>query len=116
MQDRAVISLAGPNGIRVPRVTVARSFLRRAKGRLFTSDFTMGEGLLLIPCNEIHMLGMKYALDIVFLDKGLKILATREALPIGTLRLACPGAWATLELPVGTLTAAWKPDTTLTLE
>ena len=113
MNDGQVIALSGPQGILVPRVTVARSFLRRAKGRLFTSEFPMGEGLLLIPCNEIHMLGMKYALDIVFLDRDLSILAVRPNLAVGTLRLACAGAWATLELPVGTLDARWKAGTKL---
>jgi len=68
----------------------------------------MGEGLLIVPCSEIHMIGMKYALDIVFLDKELTILAIRQALPVGTLQLSCPGAWATLELPVGTVDGKWR--------
>lgn len=107
MRDGAILTLRSSNGIHVPRVTVARSFWSRFRGRLGTREFPEGEGLLLVPCHEIHMLGMRYALDVVFLDAELRILATRTALPPGTLQLSCKGAWATLELPAGTLDHRW---------
>ncbi|MEO7995646.1 MAG: DUF192 domain-containing protein, partial [bacterium] len=96
-----------PSGISVPRVTVAAGFWRRFMGRLWTSDFPMGEGLLLLPCHEIHMLGMKYPLDVVFLDRSLTVLAVHPNVRIGIPQLAHPGAWATLELPVGTVGDGW---------
>lgn len=116
LTDRTIVQLSASNGILVPRVSVARSFWKRFVGRLGTSDFPMGEGLLIVPCSEIHMIGMKYALDIVFLDKALTILATRQALPVGTLQLACKEAWATLELPVGSVDGKWREGLKLEME
>lgn len=107
-KDGAVVALHGPSGVLVPRMTIARSFLRRLKGRLGTPDFPAGEGLLIVPCKEIHMLGMKYAIDVVFLDRELKVVGMRPELPVGTLRLALNEAYCTLELPAGTLDGSWK--------
>ena len=114
-RDGQVVALHGPRGVLVPRVTIARSFMRRLRGRLGTRDFPAGEGLLLVPCKEIHMLGMKYPLDVVFLDRELTVLAMRRDLPPGTLQLALNGAYCTLELPMGTLDGHWKDGMRLAL-
>jgi len=64
-----------------------------------------GAGLLIPRCSSVHTFGMRFALDLVFLDGRLRPLAVRRALP--PLRLAGRrGASAVLELPAG----AWARE------
>lgn len=57
------------------RIRVATGFWQRFRGLMLTSEPADGEGLLLSPCNSIHMMFMLYPIDAVFLDAGNKIKA-----------------------------------------
>lgn len=63
------------------RVKVADSFWQRFRGMMLAPEPADGEGLLLAPCNSIHMMFMLYPIDAIFLDAGLKIRALYEKLP-----------------------------------
>lgn len=63
------------------RVKVADSFWQRFRGMMLTTEPAEGEGLLLSPCNSIHMMFMLYPIDAIFLDASLKIKALYEKLP-----------------------------------
>ena len=63
------------------RVRVADSFWQRFRGMMLSAEPADGEGLLLSPCNSIHMMFMLYPIDAIFLDAGLKIKALYEKLP-----------------------------------
>lgn len=76
------------------------TFLRRLRGLLFTRSLPEGEGLLLAPCNSVHMLGMLYALDIVYLDEAYRVIKIVPSLPPFGLSV-CLKAAAALELPAG---------------
>lgn len=71
------------------RVRVADSFWQRFRGLMLTAEPAEGEGLLLSPCNSIHMMFMLYPIDAIFLDASYKIKALYEKLPpwIGFSRL-----------------------------
>ncbi len=89
------------------RCKVARSFSLRAKGLLGTRSLEPGQGLLLDPCNNIHMWFMSTAIDAVFLRKRkdrnfdvvgvYKRLKPWKLMPVGIWNSHC-----TLELPSGT--------------
>ena len=49
------------------RVVVADTVWKRLKGLLGAPALQPGEGMLLDPCQAIHMYGMKQALDVAFL-------------------------------------------------
>ena len=83
------------------RASVARSFFRRLKGLLGTASLPDGEGLLLSPCNSIHMFGMKYAIDVVFLDKELVVVDVLENIAPGKASRVYRKAYCCLELPAG---------------
>ncbi len=51
------------------RCAYAPGFAFRSRGLLGREGLGEGEGILLMPCNSIHMFGMKFAIDAVFLDK-----------------------------------------------
>ena len=85
----------------VASLRLADSFWLRLKGLLGTATLPEGEGLLLRPCNCVHTCGMRYAIDVLFLDSDGRILKLVQAL--APWRSAC--CWraaATLELPAGT--------------
>ena len=47
---------------------VADNIFTRVRGLLGRSTLEPDEGLLIVPCPSIHMFGMKFALDVIFLN------------------------------------------------
>ena len=85
------------------KVRMATTFLARLKGLLGTDSLQSGHGLFLKPCNSIHMFGMKYAIDAVFLNNELKVVAMVEKIQPGAYSKRYKEATACLELPAGTI-------------
>ena len=84
------------------RITVADTFWKRLRGLLGTREWPEGNALLISPCNSVHMFGMKYCLDVLFLDRQNMVLEAVESLAPGRIKLCC-GAKCVVELPVGTV-------------
>lgn len=57
-----------------------------------------GEGLLIPRCRSVHTFGMRFAIDVLFLDRERRTLAIRRAVPRNRI-VREPGAAAVLELP-----------------
>jgi len=75
----------------------------RAHGLLGRDHFAPGDGLILDPCRLIHTFFMRFAIDVVFVDRRQRV--TRVARDVPPFRFAW-GGWSarvTLELPAGTL-------------
>lgn len=83
------------------RVRVADNFLTRALGLLVGRPLGAAEGLLIAPCSSIHTLGMRYAIDVVFIDRQARVLRVCPAVGAGRMRFAS-GARGVLELRSGT--------------
>ena len=49
-------------------VRTAETFLSRLVGLLGTAAIAEGEGLWIVPCRSVHTLGMRYPIDVAFLD------------------------------------------------
>ena len=64
----------------VASVHLADTFWLRLKGLLGTAALPEGEGLFLCPCNCVHTCGMRYAIDVLFLDSDGRILKLVQAL------------------------------------
>jgi len=79
---------------------VADSPVSRMKGLLGRKELNSGEGLLLRPAGSIHTFFMRFPIDAVFLDEGLRVLEISDDLrPWRTASKR--GAKAVLELPAG---------------
>ena len=78
----------------------ALSFLQRLRGLLARDASWLGTKsvLVLAPCNSIHTFGMKYAIDVAFLDKCGKVLLSKENI-VPSKRLRCKDAICVLERP-----------------
>ena len=85
------------------RVTVATTRSERRRGLLGRSHLEPGEALLIAPCNGVHMFFMRFAIDMLALDKnGVVVDAVSELKP-WRIRLPRHGSYSVLELPAGTL-------------
>ena len=86
--------------IRGRRVPVATSRAARLLGLSHLDRRRAGVGLLIPGCRSVHTFGMRFPLDLVFLDFDLRPVALRRAVP--PRRLAYERrAQAVLELPAG---------------
>jgi len=85
------------------RVGLADGWLARLRGMLARPAPRSGEGLLLTPCRSVHMYGMRFSLDIAFLDAEGAVVATYRSLSPGSRTRWHRNAVHALELPAGTL-------------
>jgi uncharacterized membrane protein (UPF0127 family) len=83
--------------------TVWTRLWTRLKGLLGAPPLQRGEGMLLEPCQAVHMFGMKQALDVAFLDGDGQVIALYHDLRPGKRSRYHGKARQALELPVGTL-------------
>jgi uncharacterized membrane protein (UPF0127 family) len=82
------------------RCRVADGPLTRLRGLMGRQSLPPGDGLLLKPAPSIHTFFMRFAIDAVFLDADMNVLAVRPDL--APWRMAGRrGARAVLELPGG---------------
>src|SRR5258705_9426165 len=91
------------------RVEVAETSETRKRGLLGRTGLEPGTGLWLVPCEWVHMFGMKFAIDIVVLDKNNVVVGVQEGLKPGWIGRLFWRAHSTLELPVGTIRASGIP-------
>lgn len=83
-------------------VEQARGFLARARGLLGRRVFDPGAALVLAPCTSVHSLGMRFAIDVLFLSSDGTVL---KSLALPPWRMS-PFVWrarSTIELPAGTI-------------
>ena len=82
-------------------VLIADSFFTRLGGLMFRKSLPQETGLLLAPCNSVHVCFMRFAIDVVYLDKEYRIIKVVNNLKPWIGVSLCRKAWATLELPAG---------------
>jgi uncharacterized membrane protein (UPF0127 family) len=95
------VALANDDGdVVVENCLLAETALSRCRGLLGRSGLSSGEGMLLRPTSSVHTAFMRFAIDVVFLDRADRVLKVADDL--GPWRMAgCRGARAALELPAG---------------
>jgi uncharacterized membrane protein (UPF0127 family) len=85
------------------RVARAESFFARLLGLLPRSGLQPGEGLILPGCSQIHMFGMRFAIDLLFLDEKNLVLETIPAIKPWQISPGVSGAVMVVELPCGVI-------------
>lgn len=86
------------------RGLLANDSKTRREGLLKRTEFPAGEGLLISPCEAIHMFGMKFAIDVVFYDRKKIVRKVVHSIPKNRIAF-CFSATTALELPAGTALA-----------
>jgi uncharacterized membrane protein (UPF0127 family) len=87
----------------VSNLKVTNTFFTRLKGLLGTKELREGDGLLIKPCNGIHMFWMKYSIDVVFLDKEYRVVHLIKGIKPWRVSPVIKEATMVLELPTGTI-------------
>ena len=89
-------------------VELANSHLARARGLMFRTctKFTPGHGLWLVPCHGVHTLGMRFAIDAIYLDESLRVVHIEEDLRPWRLGRVTLDAISVLEVPARTVWAS----------
>jgi len=84
------------------KVLMADSFWSRLRGLLGRESIGEDEGLILYPCSEIHCFGMKFNIDVIFLDREKRIISYIDDMQPG-YRARVKEATYVIELQGGSL-------------
>ncbi len=86
------------------RIRVADSFMARFRGLMLSDEPAAGEGLLISPCNSIHMMFMRFPIDAIFVDAKNSIKALyRRLTPWLGISSIHRDACAVIELKAGSI-------------
>jgi len=89
------------NTVLATAAEVADTSAKRRTGLLKHERLAPGDGLWIMPCESVHTFFMKFAIDLVYLDRQKRVRKVRHAVPPWRLS-ACLTAHSILELPAGT--------------
>jgi len=87
------------------RAALASTFGTRLKGLLGTRALAPSEGLVLDPCNSIHMFFMSYAIDVAFLSRESEVVGVVHEIAPWHLTRVYWKARVAVELPAGVLSS-----------
>jgi uncharacterized membrane protein (UPF0127 family) len=85
-------------------VCVAKGPRARLLGLAHLDREEAGAGLFIPRCSSVHTFGMRFPLDLYFLDGSQALVAVRENVP-GRRVVVCRGALGVLERPAASLSA-----------
>jgi uncharacterized membrane protein (UPF0127 family) len=93
---------------RLPRFAVrddaviheANTLASRLLGLALLRPIPSGHALLIPDCRSVHTFGMRFAIDIAFLDAAGRAIRVERAVPARRV-LRCGRAFAVLEAPAG---------------
>ena len=89
-----------------PRCQLADNLWTRGKGLLGRKSLDQNEGILLVPGNSIHMFGMKFAIDVIYLTRDDIVTDFVENIAPGKAHIAKDNAGkphSALEVAAGTV-------------
>ena len=62
------------NKVITKNAELADSFFSRFRGLMFRKSIAEDYALYITPCNQIHMLNMRFAIDVIYLDKNGRVV------------------------------------------
>ena len=101
MQKQKMYIKGAPTSAPFLEILIADSFLTRFAGLMFRKKLPAATGLFLAPCNSVHMCFMRFAIDVVYVDKDYKIIKVVKDLKPWIGLSMCSKAWGVLEMPSG---------------
>ena len=93
------------NTVLADSAEVADTSSKRRTGLLKHERFERGQGLWIVPCEGVHSFFMKFAIDVVYLDRKKRVRKIRKEMVPRRIS-ACLTAHSVLELPVGVIEAS----------
>src|SRR3989338_961853 len=85
------------------QVKVAGAFFARMVGLLNRRSLNEREGLIILSCRQIHMVFMRFPIDVIFVDKNHKVAGlVRNIQPFGVSPIFWKASFA-IEVPTTTI-------------
>jgi uncharacterized membrane protein (UPF0127 family) len=84
-------------------VILADSFRTRMKGLLGKKDLKSGQALILKPCDSVHTFFMRFAIDVIFVDRQHRVGLALGCLKPWRMSPICWKAQFAVELPSGAI-------------
>ena len=100
MQTVAVVNTTR-DAVLGERIAVAETSWSRMVGLLDKSGLEPGEGLLIIPSQAVQTIGMRFAIDVVFVNRQWRVVHLRPAMVPNRVTGFHWRAHFVLELPAG---------------
>ena len=91
---------ADSGAVLVAEALLPQTFGERARGLLGRGGLSPQQGMVLLDCRAIHMFGMRFAIDAVYLDRDWNVVKVVPGLAPWSIS-ACPGAKHVVELAAG---------------
>lgn len=112
MRDhRAKRSLLTEDGKPVlAKLEIAETAWQRMRGLLGRKAMESGSGLLIPRCRAIHTFGMRFTIDLLFLDRNGAVVARAAKIRPWRIASGPRGTRAVLEMPAGALARLDLPD------
>jgi len=85
------------------RIGVADSSLSRMVGLLGKSCLAPATGLLIMPSQAVHSIGMRFPIDVLFVDRNWRVIHVQPSLVPYRVSGLHWSARCVLELPVGVI-------------
>jgi len=85
------------------RAWLADHWWSRLRGLLGHGPLRDGAALMIVPCQAVHMIGMRFPLDVAFLDEGGSVVAVYHQLQPGSRSGWHRMARIAVEMRAGTL-------------
>jgi len=83
-------------------IEVASSGAKRSKGLLGRDGLDPGTGIWIVPCEAVHTFGMRFAIDLIYLDRSHRIRKLCDSVPPWRIS-GCLRAHSVVELSAGAL-------------
>lgn len=83
------------------KIKLAKTFLDRLIGLMGKNFLPRNAGLLIAPCQSIHMMFMKFPIDAIFIDKNFVIKKISPNLKTWTGFSICLSAYGVVEVAAG---------------
>lgn len=98
---RKVQLLTASGKVLADQCMLANTFFSRLKGLLGKKGLSSSEALLLIPCDMVHTLGMRFPIDLIFVDKQGEILKIENDLKPNRLAARVRNSHCVVEMAAG---------------
>lgn len=85
----------------VENLKPAYSFTKRLKGLMFDKRMQPQSGVHIKPCTSVHTFFMKFPIDIIYVDREMKVVGLEHSLEPGKTGKRFKNVHSVIELEVG---------------
>jgi uncharacterized protein len=82
---------------------VADNVWTRFRGLIGVRELSAGDGLAIVPCSGVHCMFMSIPIDVVYVDKGDRVVALDPNMKPWAVGRPHRGVRYVIELPAGTI-------------